>query len=289
MTPRRPAADAEPGARRALARRRRRRKIHHGIAWGILGSMAAAAGIGLKVSGDAGVTWVRRNTALFEVRRVDPGETVWVPPWELVDASGVSPGDDLLELDLEAVAERIAARPRVASAEVDRTWSRTVRIAVVEKPPAALWVGDEAMEVAADGTVLGPPPPGVRPEWPSPSERGWSPRGVELPLLTGVEAGGRPGDALEHAGARNALAFLARLTAYGMDGAGWVSEIWAGEPDQMVLVTLRGGISVRIGDGRLSRRKLTALRTVLDRLHETAETVDFVDARFRNQVVVRTS
>jgi hypothetical protein len=112
---------------------------------------------------------------------------------------------------------------------------------------------------------------------------------VELPLLTGIEARLEPGDMLEDAGARNALAFLARLSAYGMDGGGWVSEIWAGTGDQMVLVTLEGGTSVRIGDGRLSKRKLTALRTVLDRLHRKAETVDFVDARFRYQVVVRSS
>jgi cell division septal protein FtsQ len=187
------------------------------------------------------------------------------------------------------VAARITERPRVASAVVDRTWKRTVRISVVEKPPVALWVGETAMEVAADGTILGPPPAGARPEWPAAAQKGWTPRGVELPLLTGIEARLEPGDMLEDAGARNALAFLARLSAYGMDGGGWVSEIWAGTGDQMVLVTLEGGTSVRIGDGRLSKRKLTALRTVLDRLHRKAETVDFVDARFRYQVVVRSS
>jgi cell division septal protein FtsQ len=289
MTPRRPAVDADPGARRALARRRRRRKIRLGIAWGILGSLAAGAAIGLKVSGDASLVWVRRHTSLFEVRRVDPGETQWVSPWELVDASGVSPGDDLFDVAPGEVAARITERPRVASAVVDRTWKRTVRISVVEKPPVALWVGETAMEVAADGTILGPPPAGARPEWPAAAQKGWTPRGVELPLLTGIEARLEPGDMLEDAGARNALAFLARLSAYGMDGGGWVSEIWAGTGDQMVLVTLEGGTSVRIGDGRLSKRKLTALRTVLDRLHRKAETVDFVDARFRYQVVVRSS
>lgn len=289
MTPRRPALDADPGARRALARRRRRRKVRLGIAWGILGSMAVGAVIGLKVSGDAALLWVRRNTSVFEVRRVDPGKTRWVPPWELVDASGVSPGDDLFDVSPGKVAARIVKRPRVAAVTVDRTWKRTVRIAVVEKPPVALWVGDTAMEVAADGTVLGPPPAGVRPEWPAAAKAGWTPRGVELPLLTGIKARLTPGDVFQDDGAKNALAFLARLSAYGMDGAGWVSEIWAGKPDQMVLVTLQGGISVRIGDGRLSKRKLVALRTVLDRLRQKAETVDFVDARFRYQVVVRTS
>lgn len=289
MTPRRPAADPDPGARRALARRRRRRKIRLGIAWGILGTLAAGAVIGLKMSGDASLHWVRQHTALFEVRRVDPGETQWVPPWELVDASGVSPGDDLLDVAPGEVAARITARPRVASAAVDRTWKRTVRITVTEKPPVALWVGETPMEVAADGTVLGPPPAGTRPEWPAAGGKGWTPRGVELPLLTGVEAEGKAGDVLDDAGAGNALAFLARLDAYGMSGGGWVSEIWAGKADDMVLVTLEGGTSVRIGDGRLSKRKLIALRTVLDRLHRKAETVDFVDARFRYQVVVRTS
>jgi cell division protein FtsQ len=263
--------------------------VRIGVAWGILGVLVVGAGIGLKLSGDAALDLVREHTALLEVRRVDPGDTRWIPPWEVVDASGVTPGDDLLVLSPQQVAERIAHHPRVAQARVTRTWRRTVRVAIEEKPPLALWVGRQSQEVAEDGTVLGSPPAGVRPEWPPPSGESSTPRGVELPLLTGVRAGLAPGEILEHDGARNALAFLSRLRAYGAAGEDWISEIWAGEPDQMVLVTLQGGIPVRIGDGRLSRRKLRALQAILDRLRRDAEPVAFVDARFRHQVVVKTS
>lgn len=282
--------DDGSGARRALARRRRRRRVRMGIAWGVLGAVVLGTGTGLTLGGNATLTWVRAHTRLFEVRQVNVAETRWVPPWEVVNASEVNPGDDILALDEEAVAARVVAHPRVAAAGVRRTWTRVVNIDVEENPPLALWISGAPLEVASDGTVLGPAPPTGEPEWPVPGDGVWRVRGVALPLLTGVKADPlKPGEMLQDEGALRALEFLARLRSYGKGGESWISEIWAGEPDELVAVTLHGGIPVKIGDGRLSQRKLKALRTVLDRVQKDASPVEFVDARFRHQVIVKTS
>jgi hypothetical protein len=151
-------------------------------------------------------------------------------------------------------------------------------------------MGKTPMEIAADGTLLGPPPSSGNPEWPEAAFGGGRVRGVALPLLTGVHV--KKADAglvLEDETALAALDFLARLRVYGQGGESWVSEIWAGDPDGLVAVTLEGGIPVKVGDGRLSRRKIEALHTVLDRIRKEANPVAFVDARFRNHVIVRKS
>jgi hypothetical protein len=57
-------------------------------------------------------------------------------------------------------------------------------------------------------------------------------------------------------------------------------------PGELTAVTL-GGVSVRVGDGRLSRRKVEALLTVLERVRKDGTEVQYVDARFRNQVIIK--
>lgn len=285
---RQPAWD-EDGARRALVRRRRRRRIRLVLAWSLLAGLALGVGGGVTLGGSAILGWVRTHTDLLHVRAVNVGETCWVPPWEIANSTRVNPGDDILAVSPGEVKARVERHPRVLRATVRRTWQRKVEVQVEEKPPLALWMGHAPLEVAADGTVLGPPPASGRADWPAPPEGSWRPRGVELPLLTGVrqkKAGA--GDRLQDPAARQALAFLTRLRAYGQGGESWISEIWAGSAGNLVVVTLEGGIRVKVGDGRLSRRKLEALQTVLARVRQDASPVEFVDARFRHQVIVRT-
>jgi len=245
-------------------------------------------GFGLTEGSSALLTWGRTHTSLFEVRQVDVVNTQWISPWIAVDASGVNPGDDILDVVTEDVAARVAELPRVGNAQVKRTWTRVVRIDVEEKPPVALWLGTQPMEVAGDGTLLGAAPPGG-PDWPVSASGESQERGVYLPLLTGVPVkGAKAGTILEHPMALEALEFLARLRAYGDYGTNWISEVRV-TPRGLVLFTFRGGIEVKIGNGRLSRKKISALQTVLERVMEDPSSVEFVDARFRHQVIVKTS
>ena len=277
-------------ARRALARRRRRRRYRIAAAWGILGTLVVGLGIGLTEGGTATLTWLRTHTRLFEVRQVDVASTRWVPAWDVVNEAGVNPGDDILDISLEAVAARVERHPRVLRAEVRRTWTRSIRIEIEEKPPVALWMGKTPMEVAVDGTLLGAPPPGGASNWPSGTSGSPRIRGVDLPLLTGVrQREAEPGTVLEGDAATEALEFLSRLRAYGDGGESWISEVHAGRASGLVAITLRGGIRVKIGDGKLSRRKIAALRTVLEQVADGAGGVEFIDARFRHQVIVKTS
>ncbi|HET7667925.1 MAG TPA: FtsQ-type POTRA domain-containing protein, partial [Mycobacterium sp.] len=57
---------------------------------------------------------------------------------EVTAAVGVAPGTPLLQVDTDAVAERVAAIRRVASARVQRQYPSTLRVTVVERVPVVV-------------------------------------------------------------------------------------------------------------------------------------------------------
>src|SRR5262245_62244475 len=54
---------------------------------------------------------------------------------EITAAAAVSPGTPLLQVDTDAVADRVASIRRVASARVQRQYPSTLRVTVVERVP----------------------------------------------------------------------------------------------------------------------------------------------------------
>lgn len=83
---------------------------------------------------------------------------------EVVAAAGVAPGTPLLQVDTDAVAERIAAIRRVATARVQREYPSTLRVTVVERVPVAVKDFPDGTHLFdRDGVdfAIAPPPPGV--------------------------------------------------------------------------------------------------------------------------------
>ncbi|MGE0214350.1 cell division protein FtsQ/DivIB [Mycolicibacterium sp.] len=83
---------------------------------------------------------------------------------EVVAAAGVAPGTPLLQVDTDAVAERVAGIRRVASARVQRQYPSTLRVTVVERVPVVVRdYPDGVHQFDKDGVdfAVGPPPPGV--------------------------------------------------------------------------------------------------------------------------------
>jgi cell division protein FtsQ len=83
---------------------------------------------------------------------------------EVVTAAAVKPGTPLLQVDTDAVAERVAAIRRVASARVQRQYPSTLRITVIERVPVVVKdYPDGAHLFDRDGVdfATAPPPPGV--------------------------------------------------------------------------------------------------------------------------------
>jgi cell division protein FtsQ len=83
---------------------------------------------------------------------------------EVVTSAAVQSGTPLLQVDTDAVAERVAGIRRVASARVQRQYPSTLRITVVERVPVVVKdYPDGAHLFDKDGVdfATAPPPPGV--------------------------------------------------------------------------------------------------------------------------------
>jgi cell division protein FtsQ len=61
-----------------------------------------------------------------------------IPQEEVIGAAAVAPGTPLLQVNTDAVAERVALIRRVASARVQRQYPSTLRITVVERVPVVV-------------------------------------------------------------------------------------------------------------------------------------------------------
>lgn len=140
---RRPPTDRRMAERRkaiATARVRRRRRR--------LGGLLLAAAL------LAGVVQLARSP-LFGLESVRVSGTVTLRRDQVVAAAGVHPGERYLGIDLGAVRRRVAALPRVQSVRVSRAYPASLRIAIVERTPAAvLQAGGRWWLVTADGFVL---------------------------------------------------------------------------------------------------------------------------------------
>jgi cell division protein FtsQ len=83
---------------------------------------------------------------------------------EVVTTAAVAPGTPLLQVDTDAVAERVAGIRRVATARVQRQYPSTLRISVVERLPVVVKDypdGPHLFDHDGVDFAVGPPPPGV--------------------------------------------------------------------------------------------------------------------------------
>jgi cell division protein FtsQ len=83
---------------------------------------------------------------------------------EVTSAAAIAPGTPLLQVDTDAVAERVAAIRRVASARVQRQYPSTLRITVVERVPVVVKDypdGPHLFDKDGVDFATAPPPAGV--------------------------------------------------------------------------------------------------------------------------------
>ncbi|OMC39997.1 cell division protein FtsQ [Mycobacterium sp. GA-1841] len=77
-------------------------------------------------------------TPVMSARTVAVTGAAAVPTEQVLAAAAVAPGTPLLQIDTDAVAERVAAIRRIATARVQREYPSTLRITVVERVPVVV-------------------------------------------------------------------------------------------------------------------------------------------------------
>jgi cell division protein FtsQ len=163
---------------RARHRRRRRRTF------GVLAAATLLTG-----------AWALTRTALLDVDRIAVVGSTHLSADEVIAASGVRPGEQLLDVHAGPIRSRLRELPWVADAQVDRSWRGDVVLRIDERIPVAMFTdaSGRAMLVDRDGHVLAPA--GL----PDPN----------LVAVAGIPAGD-PGSVV--GGAQDALAVVTALT-----------------------------------------------------------------------------
>lgn len=222
--------------------------------------------VSLGVGSLAGASW-RRGGAL-EALGVEGLDSV--SPAEIAAVAGLVPGAPLAEIDLQALATRVAELPRIASARATTLPSGRVLLAVVEREPAAVLVGEAPLAVDATGVPFAPVAAEDLPD---------------LPRLTSPRA-----HALGEADAELAEAVrLARsLPGHGLPAPSEVAVSAAGDADGFSL--LLPGLRPRVVLGRdAPEARLADLARLLEAAAPELAQAERVDLRFRDQAVLDVS
>lgn len=99
---------------------------------------------------------------LVGVSKIDVQGTKNADPAVIEQTSGISSGDNMLRLDTDAAAEKIASVPWVEKVTVSRSWPTTVKVEVTEHQGIAfVKQGSETYAVNANGQIF---LQGVQPE-----------------------------------------------------------------------------------------------------------------------------
>lgn len=205
-------------------------------------------------------------------------ESVQIEPGSRIDAatiaelSGIRRGVSMFDLDLAAIGTQIEANPWIAAAQVERIFPRTVTIRVSEYVPVAMVNLDCLWYVAEDGTVFKRLEPGDK---------------IDFLLLTGVTQKDileRPEETRQLlAGAVTLQRELAGRKVFNLTK---VSEINLNPADGYAMMTLNGGVPVRIGFDDFAV-KLTRLERIYPELESRLSVTQYIDLNGTDRVVVK--
>lgn len=221
-----------------------RRALFLGLRIGIAGSLAWGLLVGVR-EGYAYATTSPR----FEVRGLVYEPTPHVDDARLRELLALQPGTNILSLDLEELAGRVAEDPWVAKAKVVRVLPDSLQVSVEEhEPRAVLLLAGRLVLVDAEGNAFKPLDDG---------ERG------RLPVITGFDD---PALRENPEAARERVRRgLVALEAYEAKRRPRLSELHVGDFGDVTLYTAELGTQLRLGRGDIepALARFDALRAAL--------------------------
>jgi cell division protein FtsQ len=225
---------------RGVGRRRLQRLVDVGLVLAVVAGFAVAL-----------------RSPLLDVDAVSVQGAEHTPTDHVLEQAGIATGDQLMDVDLRAAGERVAALPWVDEVRLHRGLDGTVDVAITERTPVALvGRGPSAVLVDAEGQAVA-----IASDEPE--------LAASLVRFGGPEAAVAPGERLPD-GTAEALALASRLAA--TPGLGM--ELVLGDE---VTGMLESGIEVRFGEATQVDAKVRSLRTVLDQVDLTCAAV--IDVR----------
>ena len=195
---------------------------------------------------------------------------------QIRSASGLSVGDNILDLDLQVVQDRIEAIPWVERVVIVRKPPDRLVVSLVERQRSA-WIDANALRtVDAYGVLL----PDVGPDD--------SVANLDLPVIAGIDVNLdtlRVGEVVTDSSLARILGWLQEANTADRDFCMNISEIMPMRDGAMRIHLVGDGLEIRMPFDRV-RDRLQVLRTAMPRIYRECPEPAYVDLRFSRQVVV---
>jgi len=243
------------------------------VTWGtriVLGVLVVAV---VGIAGYEGYRFASRvKINLLQVEAIEVSKLRHLTRDEVVDLTGVRPGDSMLGLRLRRIGEQLAKNPWVETVQVRRYFPHTLSIEVAEREPVAVMNMGFLYYMDAKGEVF------------KPLNQGDS---LNFPVITGVteeELTRDPKGTKEMlAGAVALMDMLKKGSAFTLAD---VSEIHIDKGFGFTLFTAAGGVPVRLGKEGYEA-KLARFATVYGELKEQMAAVEYIDCDYQDKIIVK--
>jgi cell division protein FtsQ len=196
---------------------------------------------------------------------------------DILEASGLQVGDNIFDVDLEKVGDRLESLPWVKRALVVRKPPDRLIVSIVERQRLAWIELGEIYGIDRDGVLL----PGRR-------EAVESYRDLDLPVVRGVQSAQdslRVGEAVVDSALVQLLDWWQQANAADAEFCMNVSEIQPLEDGCINLRLVGDGVEVRVPIDRVAER-LRVLKKLMGRVYRECPEPAYIDLRFAGQVVV---
>jgi cell division septal protein FtsQ len=264
-------APAEKRAVSAEGRASLRRALRLGIPLLVVAPVV----VGLGFVASRATAWLDRDPR-FRIGTVEIDGNDRIPDAEILDRSGLRPGDGIFDADIERARERLLGDERVREAAIEKELPATIRITVRERVPVAVLADGRGglFLVGDDGTVFHRVSVGEAPD---------------LPVLTGFDLARRADDPVGLQAELESAAALVRLVEEsGLPGNKTVAEVHRAVDGGLDLVT-SDGLPVHLGTGpyRDKLRRLGRLVGLLAGRNLEVEEVHLAGGRRPERITVR--
>ncbi len=245
-------------------RRTRVRRQRRGLAWRLVLGLQLSAVLIVSVT----AVWTGYSRVMaserLRVARVEVRGSRFLSEGEVRELLGPAVGENILNLDIEALKARLRASPWVADAPVTRTLPDTLRVVVHERVPLALAELERLYLMDGDGALIDI----------------YGPRtaAFDLPIVRGLQQA-----ELEERRRRAVLAG-ALLRDLG-DLGGEVSEVEVEANGDLRVVLKGAGEVVRMGAPPY-RTRLTTFLALREELRARCPRALWFDLRFRDRIYV---
>jgi cell division protein FtsQ len=261
-------AKSRPNRRKSEKQPRDWRKRLHRIFRGVLLCVSTSC----VVCGALLAARMLMDWGYFKIETVRVEDNRRISADEVVALSNIQLGSNIFDLDLERIGRKIEEDPWIATAQVERLFPRDVVIRVTERIPRAVLSLDYLYYVDAGGTIF---------------KLLDAEDGLNFPVITGLDVDllqKHPDQARQLL--REAMLLIDELAGRRQFNLADVSEVHIDPGEGFQLLTLRGGVPIRLGEGDYAG-KLDRLEQIFQGLQPQLAALKYIDLNVADRVIVR--